>query len=76
MAKDLKAVKAIFIARGGFQTAKGHLMIVDKEACVQHMFNDKEDLVKTYQIGNGGTNWLESQSVEDFEKSNPALKSK
>lgn len=71
---DLKKVKSSFIVRGGFQTAKGHLVLTDKDNCTMYMYNDKEGKVKRYMLGNGGVNWEETMEVEDFEKEVGATK--
>lgn len=66
----LKKVHAIFKTQGGFKTGQGNWYIIDQEEGHLIGLNSKEGKVKIYQLGNGGTNHLESITLDDYIKQN------
>lgn len=72
--ESIRALKAHFKAIGGFSTSKGHLYFIDPEECMMYAFNGKQNKVKVYTLGDGGTNWTETLDVSQFKTLFPAKK--
>lgn len=71
---DFKQVKEHFTAIGGFKTAKGFLYFADSENNVLYAFNDRENKVKAYVMGNGGLSWIETMTFDEFKVIRPKVK--
>ena len=61
-----KAVKKYFESKGGFKVGNGNYIMIDNNESIIYTINTKEMKVKLYTIGNGGFNWEESLTIEEF----------
>ncbi len=68
--------KKVILSRGGFTDVKGHLHLIVKDECLMASVNCKQQKVKLYQLGDGGTNWLETIELDEFKRRFPEVSKK
>jgi len=69
--EEMRNLRNHFLAIGGFATIKGHLYFVQKDECLLYALNQKQNKVKVYTLGDGGTNWVETLEISEFKKQFP-----
>ena len=67
MKEKIAKVKEFFLTQGGFESQKGHLFLQDPDNNVIHCWNEREQTVKSYVLGNGGFNYDRDSGARPFE---------